>query len=77
MSNFHFGHIVLIILGLFFLILFPLMFFGYRNGIAKRSKGNENKGCWTSVFVGALSIALIVLAIIAVVAFLATEMTRN
>jgi len=53
------------------------MFFGYRNGIAKRSKGNENKGCWTSVFVGALSIALIVLAIIAVVAFLATEMTRN
>lgn len=77
MNDFHFGHIVLIILVLYFAVLFPLMFFGYRNGIGKRSKENENKGCWRVVFIIALLIALGVLAIIAAVTFLASKMTNG
>lgn len=74
MNEFHFGHIVLIIFFLFFVILFPLIFFGYRFGFVKRSKENENKGCWKAVFIITLLITIIVAAIIAGVAFLAIEM---
>ena len=77
MNDFHFGHIVLIILILFFVFLIPMMFFGYRFGLGKRSKDSENKGCWRAIFVIALLITVIVVAIIAGVAFLATEMTKH
>jgi heme/copper-type cytochrome/quinol oxidase subunit 2 len=77
MSDFHFGHIVIIILILFFVFLFPMMFFGYRFGLGKRSKDHENKGCWKAVFMIGLLITIIVVLIIAGVTFLATEMTRH
>lgn len=74
MQNFHFGHILLIILILFFGILFPLIFFGYRFGLGKRSKENENSGCWKVVFFIALLIGIALALIIFGVGFLATEM---
>ena len=33
----------------FFIILLPLMIFGYIKGI-KRSKDNQNSGCWKAIF---------------------------
>ncbi|WP_242083890.1 hypothetical protein [Aestuariivivens sediminis] len=77
MSNFHFGHIVLFVLILFFGILFPLLFLGYRFGLGKRSKTSQNKGCWLAVFVITLIVTLVVLVGIALVVLLGAALTGN
>ena len=51
---------------LFFIILLPLMIFGYRKGI-KRSKDNQNSGCWKAIFIITLVITIISLIGIALV----------
>ena len=51
----------------FFIILIPLMIFGYIKGI-KRSKDNQNSGCWKAIFFITLVITVISLCAIAVVA---------
>ena len=50
----------------FFIILLPLMIFGYIKGI-KRSKDNQNSGCWKAIFFITLVITVISLCVIAVV----------
>ena len=50
----------------FFIILLPLMIFGYIKGI-KRSKDNQNSGCWKAIFFITLVIIVISLCAIAVV----------
>ncbi|WP_242131125.1 hypothetical protein [Aestuariivivens marinum] len=75
MNNFHFGHILLILIILFFGILFPLMFFGYRFGLGKRSKESENKGCWIIVFVATLIITVAVVLGILLIVLLGAAMT--
>ena len=50
----------------FFIILLPLMIFGYIKGI-KRSKDNQNSGCWKAIFFITLVITIISLCAIAVV----------
>ena len=50
----------------FFIILLPLMIFGYIKGI-KRSKNNQNSGCWKAIFFITLVITVISLCAIAVV----------
>jgi len=50
----------------FFIILLPLMIFGYIKGI-KRSKDNQNSGCWKAIFFITLVIFVISLCVIAVV----------
>ena len=50
----------------FFIILLPLMIFGYIKGI-KRSKDNQNSGCWKAIFFITLVITIISLCAIVVV----------
>ena len=50
----------------FFIILLPLMIFGYIKGI-KRSKDNQNRGCWKAIFFITLVITVLSLCAIAVV----------
>ena len=50
----------------FFIILLPLMIFGYIKGI-KRNKDNQNSGCWKAIFFITLVIFVISLCVIAVV----------
>jgi uncharacterized membrane protein YhaH (DUF805 family) len=50
----------------FFIILLPLVIIGYKKGI-KRSKDNQNSGCWKAIFFIALVIAIISLIGIAFV----------
>lgn len=39
-----------------FIILLPILIFGYRNGIAAKSKDHHNRGCWKALFIIALII---------------------
>jgi len=39
-----------------FIILLPILIFGYRNGIATKSKDHHNRGCWKALFIIALII---------------------
>lgn len=50
----------------FFIILIPLMIIGYIKGI-KRSKDNQNSGCWKAIFFITLVITVLSLCAIAVV----------
>ena len=62
---------------LFFMILFPLMFFGYRNGFRKKNNNHENSGCWKAVFIITLIITIVILAGIALIVLLGAAMTGN
>jgi len=62
---------------LFFTILFPIMFFGYRYGIRKKSSDNQNRGCWKAIFIITLIITITVLAGIAIIVLLGAAMTGN
>jgi len=50
----------------FFIILIPLMIVGYIKGI-RRSKENQNSGCWRGLFFITLVITLVSLCVIAAV----------
>ncbi len=50
----------------FFIILLPLVVIGYRKGI-KRSKDNQNSGCWKAIFFITVVITFISLIGIAIV----------
>lgn len=73
----NFLDILIFLFVLFFIILFPLIFFGYRNGFGKKSKHSENKGCWKAVFILALVITLIAIVAIVMIFLLGAAMTGN
>jgi hypothetical protein len=54
-----------------------MIFFGYRNGIRKKSIHSENKGCWKAVFIISLIITIIVMLGITLIVLLGAAMTGN
>ena len=77
MNDFHFGHILLMLLVLFFGILFPLLYLGFSNGIRKKSSESPNRGCWIAVFVISLVVTVIAVLGIVMVVLLGAALTGN
>ena len=73
----NFLDILIYLFVLFFIILFPLIFFGYRHGFGKKSKDNQNRGCWKTVFVLALVVTIIAIVVIVMIFLLGAAMTGN
>ncbi len=71
----NFLDILIFLFILFFIILFPLIFFGYRYGIRKKSGNSQNRGCWKALFIIALIITIIVILGITLVVLLGAAMT--
>jgi hypothetical protein len=71
----NFLDILIFLFILFFIILFPLIFFGYRNGFGKKSIDNQNKGCWKSIFILALVITIVAIVVIVMIFLLGAAMT--
>ena len=71
----NFLDILIFLFVLFFIILFPLIFFGYRNGFGKKSADNQNKGCWITIFILALVITIIAIVVIVMIFLLGAAMT--
>ena len=73
----NFLDILIFLFILFFIILFPLIFFGYRYGIKKKINNSHNIGCWKAVFIIALIITIILILGITLVVLLGAAMTGN
>ena len=73
----NFLDILIFLFILFFIILFPLIFLGYRYGIRKKINNSQNIGCWKVVFIIALIITIILILGIALVVILGAAMTGN
>jgi hypothetical protein len=70
--DFFLDMLILLLVG-FIIIMLPLMIFGYIKGI-KRSKNNQNSGCWKAIFFITLIIVLISLCAFAVVVLAVGDM---
>lgn len=57
----------------FIIIMLPLIIFGYKKGI-KRSKNNQNSGCWKAIFFITLIIVVISICVFAVVVLAVGDM---
>ena len=73
----NFLDILIFLFVIFFIILIPLMFFGYRQGFGEKNKDNPNKGCWKAVFIFALVITIIAIVVIGLIVLLGAAMTGN